>query len=73
MGSSRIVGSPHSSIDLPLVQVYAGTFISVAAWYDNELGFANRLAEVAQRLQWVRTPENSIVWIYTSFVRPDGF
>lgn len=49
--SSRIVGDPHSSIvDLPLVQVYDGTFISVAAWYDNELGFANRLAEVAQRL-----------------------
>jgi glyceraldehyde 3-phosphate dehydrogenase len=49
--SSRIVGDPHSSIvDLPLVQVYAGTFISVAAWYDNELGFANRLVEVAQRL-----------------------
>ncbi|MCK6629721.1 MAG: aldehyde dehydrogenase [Anaerolineae bacterium] len=49
--SSRIVGDPHSSIvDLQLVQVYAGTFISVAAWYDNELGFANRLAEVAQRL-----------------------
>jgi glyceraldehyde 3-phosphate dehydrogenase len=49
--SSRIVGDPHSSIvDLPLVQVYAGTFISVAAWYDNELGFANRLAEVAQQL-----------------------
>jgi glyceraldehyde-3-phosphate dehydrogenase/erythrose-4-phosphate dehydrogenase len=32
------------------VQVYEGTFISVAAWYDNEFGFANRLAEVAQRL-----------------------
>lgn len=49
--SSRIVGDTHSSIvDLPLVQVYEGTFISVAAWYDNEFGFANRLAEVAQRL-----------------------
>ncbi|MCB0195076.1 MAG: aldehyde dehydrogenase [Anaerolineae bacterium] len=49
--SSRIVGDSHSSIvDLPLVQVYEGTFISVAAWYDNEFGFANRLAEVAQHL-----------------------
>jgi glyceraldehyde 3-phosphate dehydrogenase len=49
--SSRIVGDAHSSIvDLPLVQVYDGTFISVAAWYDNELGFATRLAEVARRL-----------------------
>jgi glyceraldehyde 3-phosphate dehydrogenase len=49
--SSRIVGDPHSSIvDLPLTQVYDGTFISVAAWYDNEMGFATRLAEVARRL-----------------------
>jgi glyceraldehyde 3-phosphate dehydrogenase len=49
--SSRIVGDPHSSlIDLPLVQVYDGTLISIAAWYDNELGFASRLAEAAQRL-----------------------
>lgn len=49
--SSRIVGDSHSSIvDLPLVQVYEGTFISVAAWYDNEFGFASRLAEVAQHL-----------------------
>jgi len=49
--SSRIVGDPHSSIiDLPLVQVYDGTLISIAAWYDNEFGFANRLAEVAWQL-----------------------
>jgi glyceraldehyde 3-phosphate dehydrogenase len=49
--SSRIVGDPHSSIvDLPLVQVYDGTLISIAAWYDNEFGFANRLAEVARQL-----------------------
>ncbi len=46
--SSRIVGDPHSSIiDLPLVQVQDGTFVSVAAWYDNEMGYATRLAEMA--------------------------
>ena len=45
--SSRIVGDPHSSIvDLPLIQV-EGDLLSVAAWYDNELGYATRLAEVA--------------------------
>ena len=37
-------------IDLPLVQVLDGKLISVAAWYDNEMGYATRLAEVAQRL-----------------------
>ena len=46
--SARIVGDPHSSIvDLPLTQVMDGTLVSVAAWYDNEMGFSTRLAETA--------------------------
>jgi glyceraldehyde 3-phosphate dehydrogenase len=46
--SARIVGDPHSSIiDLPLTQVIGGTLVSVAAWYDNEMGYATRLAEMA--------------------------
>ena len=49
--SSRIVGDTHSSIiDLPLTAVQDGTFISIAAWYDNEAGYATRLAEVAHAL-----------------------
>jgi glyceraldehyde 3-phosphate dehydrogenase len=49
--SARIVGDPHSSIvDLPLTQVLDGTLVSVAAWYDNEMGYSNRLAETAARL-----------------------
>ncbi len=46
--SSRIVGDPHSSIvDLPLTAVQGGTLLSVAAWYDNEMGFATSLAKTA--------------------------
>jgi glyceraldehyde 3-phosphate dehydrogenase len=49
--SSRIVGDPLSSvIDLPLVQVQGGALVSVAAWYDNEMGYSTRLAETAARL-----------------------
>ena len=45
--SARIVGDPHSSlIDLPLT-IKQGNLLSIASWYDNEWGFANRLAEVA--------------------------
>lgn len=45
--SSRIVGDTHSSIvDLPLTTVQEGILVSVAAWYDNEMGYAARLAEV---------------------------
>jgi glyceraldehyde 3-phosphate dehydrogenase len=49
--SARIIGDPHSSIvDLPLTQVLDGTLVSVAAWYDNEMGYSTRLAETATRL-----------------------
>jgi glyceraldehyde 3-phosphate dehydrogenase len=45
--SSRIVGDPHSSIvDLPLTAVME-ELLSVAAWYDNEMGYSTRLAETA--------------------------
>ncbi len=48
--SSRIVGDPHSSIvDLQLTAVQE-ELLSVAAWYDNEMGYSTRLAETAARL-----------------------
>lgn len=49
--SARIVGDPHTSIvDLGLVQVVEGSLVSVAAWYDNEYGYATRLAEMAAHI-----------------------
>ena len=48
--SSRILGDPHSSIvDLPLTAV-EGELLSVAAWYDNEMGYSARLAETALQI-----------------------
>jgi glyceraldehyde 3-phosphate dehydrogenase len=48
--SSRIVGDPHSSVvDLQLTAVQE-ELLSVAAWYDNEMGYSTRLAETAARL-----------------------
>lgn len=45
--SSRILGDLHSSIvDLPLTAIQ-GDLLSVAAWYDNEMGYSARLAEMA--------------------------
>jgi glyceraldehyde 3-phosphate dehydrogenase len=49
--SSRIVGDPRSSIvDLPLTAVQEGMLLSVAAWYDNEIGFSTSLAKTAARI-----------------------
>lgn len=44
--SSDIVKDSHSSIvDLSLTQVVGGNMVKVIAWYDNEWGYSNRLAE----------------------------
>ncbi len=49
--SSRIVGDTASSIlDAPLTAVQDGDLVSVAAWYDNESGYAMRLAEAVAAL-----------------------
>jgi len=44
--SSDIIGNSHSAIvDLSLIQVVGGNMVKVIAWYDNEIGYANRLVE----------------------------
>ena len=48
--SSDFVGDPRSAVvDLPLIQT-AGSLTRVVAWYDNEWGYSNRLAELLARL-----------------------
>jgi glyceraldehyde 3-phosphate dehydrogenase len=45
--SSDFIGSPASAtVDLPLTQVVGGRLARVVAWYDNEWGYANRLADL---------------------------
>ena len=49
--STDIVRNPHSSIfDSELTLVMQGTMVKVIAWYDNEWGYSNRVADVVQRL-----------------------
>ncbi|HEX6201916.1 MAG TPA: type I glyceraldehyde-3-phosphate dehydrogenase, partial [Thermoanaerobaculia bacterium] len=49
--SSDFVGDPRSAVvDLPLVDVVGGRLARVAAWYDNEWGYASRLADLVARL-----------------------
>jgi len=46
--SSDFIGNPASAIvDLPFTQVVDGDMVKVLAWYDNEWGYSNRLAELA--------------------------
>jgi glyceraldehyde 3-phosphate dehydrogenase len=49
--SSDIVHNPASSIvDSLLTVVIDGTMVKVVAWYDNEWGYSNRVADLVQRL-----------------------
>ena len=46
--SSDFKGNPHSSIiDAHSTMVIGGTMVKVLAWYDNEWGYASRLADLA--------------------------
>ena len=46
--SSDLKGNSHSAIvDTALTQVTGGNMVKVIAWYDNEWGYSNRLAELA--------------------------
>ncbi len=45
--SADFIGDPHSAtIDLPLLAELDRRLFRVVAWYDNEWGYANRLAEL---------------------------
>jgi glyceraldehyde 3-phosphate dehydrogenase len=49
--SSDYVDDPRSAVvDLPLLQHVGGRLWRVIAWYDNEWGYAHRLAELAAHL-----------------------
>jgi glyceraldehyde 3-phosphate dehydrogenase len=49
--SSDIVGSSYSSLfDAGLTAVVDGSLVKIVSWYDNEWGYATRLAELAARV-----------------------
>ena len=52
--STDIVGDPHSSIfDAPFTHVVDGRFTKTLAWYDNEWGYSNRVADLLRLMERV--------------------
>ncbi len=48
--STDIIGEKHSSIVDGQLTMAMGNFVKVFAWYDNEFGYAYRLAELVKKL-----------------------
>jgi glyceraldehyde 3-phosphate dehydrogenase len=47
--STDVIGNPASAIvDMQLTKVIDGDLAKVVAWYDNEWGYSNRLAEITE-------------------------
>ena len=45
--SADIIGDPHSSVfAAPFTQVIAGEMVKVVSWYDNEMGYSTRTADL---------------------------
>jgi glyceraldehyde 3-phosphate dehydrogenase len=50
--SSDIIGNPYPAIfDAGATQVIDGTFVKIMAWYDNEWGCSNRVADLSADLR----------------------
>jgi glyceraldehyde 3-phosphate dehydrogenase len=44
-------GDPHSAtIDAPSTMIVDGTLVKIYAWYDNEWGYVNRMAELTRKV-----------------------
>ncbi len=48
--STDIVGSPASCVFDAELTMVKGRLVKVLGWYDNEWGYANRLAELAAKV-----------------------
>ncbi|HIH09077.1 MAG TPA: type I glyceraldehyde-3-phosphate dehydrogenase [Candidatus Diapherotrites archaeon] len=50
--SSDIIGNKHSSVfDSKLTKVIGGNLVQVVAWYDNEMGYSQRIVDVIKTLK----------------------
>jgi len=48
--SCDIIGNPHSSIVDGLSTMVSGNMIKVIAWYDNEMGYSNRVVDLVEAI-----------------------
>ena len=50
--STDIIGNTHSSIfDSEFTRVVGGNLVQVMAWYDNEMGYSQRVVDLVKQLK----------------------
>lgn len=58
--SSDVIQNSHSAIfDSQATRVIGGTFAKVLTWYDNEWGYASRVADMVHRLASLELPQTA--------------
>lgn len=50
--SADIVGNPHSAIFDSLSTMITGKLVKVMAWYDNEIGYSNRVVDLVKAISF---------------------
>jgi glyceraldehyde 3-phosphate dehydrogenase len=48
--SIDVVGNPNSCLFDAQLTTVLGSMVKVVGWYDNEMGYSNRLVELAARI-----------------------
>ncbi|MFN7690846.1 MAG: type I glyceraldehyde-3-phosphate dehydrogenase, partial [Bacteroidota bacterium] len=51
--SSDVIGNPHSVIYDSLLTTVVGPMVKVVGWYDNEVGYSNRLYELLLKMHTI--------------------
>jgi glyceraldehyde 3-phosphate dehydrogenase len=51
--SSDVIGNPHSVIYDSLLTTVVGPMVKVVGWYDNEVGYSNRLYELLLKMYMI--------------------
>ena len=54
--SSDIIGNPHSCIFDSKLTHTMGQFVKVVGWYDNEIGYSNRVIDLIEKLYSALAP-----------------